>query len=88
MLSLETKFNSIDVPYNNYTVSPTLYLSVILMQLSRWLFASGKLQKKYDYFHCFDETQEISSPEEMKPMRAVDANETTYPSCQPKYYQN
>ena len=49
----------------------------------RWLFDSGKLDKKFDYFQCIVDPELLpTDAEEMKPMRDGDANNATYNSTE------
>ena len=49
----------------------------------RWLFNSGKLDKKFDFFHCIVDTELLpTDAEEMKPMRDGEANDRTYNSTE------
>ena len=49
----------------------------------RWLFDSGKLDKKFDYFQCIVDPELLpTDAEEMKPMRDGDANDRTYNSTE------
>ena len=55
------------------------YLAVIFV--FRWLFDSGKLDKKFDFFQCIVDPELLpTDAEEMKPMRDGDAN--TYNSTE------
>ena len=53
------------------------------LSILRWLFDSGKLDKKFDYFQCIVDPELLpTDAEEMKPMRDGDANDRTYNSTE------
>ena len=48
-----------------------------------WLFNSGKLDKKFDFFHCLVDADLFpEDAEEMKPMRDNEANDRKYSSTE------
>ena len=48
-----------------------------------WLFNSGKLDKKFDFFHCLVDADLFpEDAEEMKPMRENEANDRKYSSTE------
>ena len=50
--------------------------SDLLSQYFRWLFESGRVDKKFDFLHCLENLIDADT-EEMKPMRSTDASDKT-----------